>query len=166
MEKQFEILEQLHQLSKETETKIKALREQIDEEFRKLKLSLVNAYDYSQDIMYLVEFGSYNIAFYKVTKERLYEIHISWYNTNSKKGYKYPYNHEEAIFCLHNYNSPTNCEIRSYNEFGYFDDIKKNYLREDWIAEKIHERKYLYEITEKDFHKAVKTVSLFFGVYA
>ena len=166
MQKQFQILEQLHQLSKDTETKIKALREQIDEEFRKLKLSLVNAYDYSQDIMYLVEFGSYNIAFYKVTKERLYEIHISWYNTNSKKGYKYPYNYNEAVLSLQDYNSPTNCEIRSYNEFGYFDDIKKNYLREDWIAEKIHERKYLYEITENDFNKAVKTVSVFFGVSA
>lgn len=164
MQKQFQILEQLHQLSKETETKIKALREQIEEEFRKLKASLVNAYDYSQDIMYLVEFGSYNISFYKVTKERLYEIHLSWYNTTSKKGYKYPYNYEEAVLSLNEYNSPTNCEIRAYNEFGYFDDIKRNYLREDWIAEKIHERKYLYEITESDFHKAVKTVSEFFGV--
>jgi hypothetical protein len=163
MQKQFQILEQLHQLSKETETKIKALREQIEEEFRKLKASLVNAYDYSQDIMYLVEFGSYNISFYIVTKERLYEINLSWYNTTSKKGYKYPYNYEEAVLSLKEYNSPTNCEI-CWIEFGYLDDIKRNYLREDWIAEKIHERKYFYEITESDFHKAVKTVSEFFGV--
>ena len=39
MQKQFQILEQLHKLSKETETKIKFLRDQIDEEFNKLKKS-------------------------------------------------------------------------------------------------------------------------------
>lgn len=163
MQKQFEILEQLHQLSKETETKIKFLREQIDEEFGKLKSKLIHAYDYNQEVMYLVEFSSCSITFYKVTKERLYEVHLSWYDSSSKKGYAYPYNYEEAVFCLKKYSDPTNVEIRSYNEFGYFDDIKRNYLREDWIAEKIHERKYLYEVTKEDFNKAIETVSLFFN---
>jgi len=164
MRKQFEILEQLNKLSQETETKISDLRKLIDQEFYKLKTGLINAYNNDADILYLVEFSSGRVEFYKATKNKLHEVSLSWYNSTKKGGYIYPHNYDEAVICLLNYNSPTNCEISSYNEFGYFDDIKKQYERLDWIAEKIHERKFLYEISENDFTNAIKTVSKFYGV--
>lgn len=162
MKKQFEILEQLNKLSKETNEKISSLRKVIDEEFYKLKLALTNAYNHEVDIMYLIQFDSYCITFYKATKEKLTEVVLSWYETKQK--HKYPTTFKEAEEVLRVYEEPTNCEIRSYQNFGYFDDIKKRWDRIDWIAEHVHERKFLYEIDEKDFIKSIQTIAKFHGV--
>lgn len=159
MKKQFEILEQLDKLSKETNEKISALRKVIDEEFNKIKLGLLNAYDNEADTMYLIQFDSYCITFYKATKEKLTEVVLSRYGTNQK--HKYPTNCEEAEEVLRIYENPTNCEIRSYQTFGYFDDIKKRWDRIDWIAEHVQDRKFLYEIEEKDFIKSIQTIAKF-----
>jgi len=161
MKKQFEIIEQLNKLSKETNERISSLRKVIDEEFNKLKLGLLNAYNNDADIMYLIQFDSYSIIFYKATKEKLTEVFLSWYETNQK--HKYPTTLEDAEEVLRIYEKPTNCEIRSYQTFGYFDDIKKRWDRIDWIAEHVQERKFLYEIEEKDFIKSIQTIAKIYG---
>jgi HSP90 family molecular chaperone len=161
MKKQFEILEQLNKLSNETNEKISALRKVIDEEFNKLKLGLLNAYDNDADIMYLIHFDSYCLIFYKATKEQLTEVVLSWYKTKQK--HKYPTTFEDAEEVLKVYENPSNCEIRSYQTFGYFDDVKKRWDRIDWIAEHVQERKFLYEIDEKDFIKSIQTIAKFNG---
>lgn len=161
MKKQFEILEQLNKLSKETNERISALRKVIDEEFNNLKLGLLNAYNNDADVMYLIQFDSYCITFYKATKEKLTEVVLSWYETNQK--HKYPTTFEEAEEVLKVYENPTNCEIRSYRTFGYFDDIKRRWDRIDWIAEHVQERKFLYEIEEKEFIKSIQTIAKFHG---
>lgn len=162
MEKQFQILEQLNKLSRETNEKISALQKVIDEEFNKLKLELLNAYNNDDDTMYLIQFDGYCLTFYKATKEKLTEVVLSWYDTKQK--YKYPTNFNEAKEVLKVYENPTNCEIRSYQTFGYFDDIKRKWDRIDWIAEHIQEKKFLYEIEEKDFIKSIQTIAKYHNV--
>ena len=161
MKQQFEILKQLNKLSEETNEKISALHKVVDDEFNKLKLALLNAYNNDADVMYLIQFDSYCITFYKATKEKLTEVVLSWYETKQK--HKYPTTLAEAEEVLKVYENPTNCEIRSYQTFGYFDDIKKTWDRIDWIAEHVQKRKFLYEIEEKDFIKSIQTVAKLYG---
>lgn len=163
MKKQFDILEQLNSLAKETNVKITTLRKAIDEEFSKLKSELLNAYDNNAETMYLVQFDSYCITFHMATKQKLTTVRLSWFEAKQK--HKCPINFEEAQEVLEIYENPTNCEIHSYQTFGYFDDINKNYDRIDWIADNIQERKFLYEIEEKDFKKSIQTIVKFFDLY-
>lgn len=164
MKKQYDILEDLNRLSLETTARVKELTDEIDLVFKNLKKSLISAYNHDSEILYLVEFDSYRISFYKASNYILHEVHISWYESKGKKGYTYPFNYEDAVKTLSTYTNPTSCEILSYSTFGYFDDVKKRYDRIDWIAEKLHKKELLYEVTEDVFLNSIKCVSEFYGV--
>lgn len=163
MQKQFEIIERLYEASKESETRIKELRDAIETEFNKLKGTLLSAYDNEAETLYLVQFHSYSLFFFKATKENLYEVKINWYESNQKL-VREPKNYDEAKNILSNYTNPTNCEILSYRTFGYFHDVQKRWDRIDFIAEETHQKKFLFEITEQQFLYAIKCVAQFYGV--
>ena len=163
MQKQFEIIERLYSASKESETRIKELRDAIEAEFSKLKGMLLSAYNNDADTMYLVQFHSYSLFFFKATKDVLNEVKINWYESNQKL-VREPKNYDEAKNILENYAKPTNCEILSYRTFGYFHDIQRSWDRIDFIAEETHQKKFLFEITEEQFLSAIKCVAQFYGV--
>jgi hypothetical protein len=167
MKKQFEILDTLHKLSKDTNDRINELKKAVDVELENLRTNLLKAYDYSQPIMYLVEFKDHQINFYKVHKTHVTCVSLFWLGMNDESG-KYvlspitvrkPQTLEEAEKLLKTYNSPTFIDVRGkYAEFGYFHDVMRNYHREDFIAEKIYNKEFLYEITSDDFSKAISSV--------
>jgi hypothetical protein len=77
---------------------------------------------------------------------------------------KIPKTFEEAELLLKNIKEPTNCEILSYRDFGYFDDIKKKWERLDWIIEETVDNKFLFEVEESEFVRAVDLVCSFYGI--
>lgn len=162
MKKQFDLLAQFSAMFEESRNRINKIQEEIDREYSKIKLDLLDIYDHDAEVLYLVKF-QYDclISFYRATKTSLCEVDLSWYNSKRKMP-SIPKTYDEAVIYLKNMNDPTKCEVRDYQEFGYFDDVNKRWERIDWIAENIFEKKFLYEITEKEFLDAVEIMHKFF----
>lgn len=159
MKRQFELIEKIYESSKKTEERIRVLREEIQKEQNAIKRSLIDLYDHEADVLYLIDFQDYSMSFYKATKEHKVEVYLSWFN--SKVKVKKPKSYEEAFDLLNNLPNPSNSEIRSYDSFGYFDDIKARYDRIDWIVEQTSEKRFLYDITKETFIKSLElTVDL------
>jgi len=157
MKKQFEIIEELAKLTKESVTSISKLRIKIQEETQKIKSKLIDVYDNNLDILYLVDFYSDGMMhFHKADKEKVSTITLNWYDCKFR--YKVPKNYEEGLRAIKDYPTPTNCDISSYNTFGYFHDIKSRYDRIDWISEKTQDKCYLFQVEESDFIKAMDSV--------
>jgi len=159
MKKQFEILEELYLLTKEVNERISVLKQAEWEEFLKIKNSLINAYDNESDTLYLVKFSYSALYFYKASKDKLTEVFLSWFNND--KPQPVIKNYDEAKQLLETYKNPTNCEIRSYIEFGYFHDIQRRYDRIDWITDSIQKKEFLYEIEKNDFVKSLQVACEF-----
>lgn len=159
MKRQFEILDKLYKLTKQSEERIKRLKEEINNEHLRIRNELLKAYSHDNNILYLVQFDTYGITFYKATKTKLHEVKLTWYGSKIRIN---PTSYDEALHLLENLSNPTNCEISSYREFGYFHDIEKRWDRIDWITEEIMGRRYLFEIQEMQFKKAMDLVYFFY----
>lgn len=162
MKKQFEILEELDKITKESISSISDLKIKIEQETQKIKSKLLDLYDNDLEVLYLVDFYSDGMMhFHKATKDRLSTITLNWYD--SKFRYKVPRNYEEGLKAVNEYPAPTYCDIQAYNTFGYFHDIKARYDRIDWIAQKTRDKQYLFQIEEADFIMAIDSVHNFYS---
>jgi hypothetical protein len=161
MEKQFEAFKINADIIKKTKSKKSELEQQLLGYDSELKKMIVETYDNSVDVMYLVVFDVYMIRFIKATKHQLHTVSMSWYNDNTK--FKKPKDTIEATLLLDTFKNPTNCEISSYETFGYFDDIDKEFMRIDWIKDSLMNNKIPYETTYKYFKKALDTTCEFYS---
>jgi hypothetical protein len=156
MKRQFELLEELYKKSEEANVRIAAVRREIEREYAKIRKEIIEAYDHEKEVMLLVQFGDYSLDFHMATKEKLSTIKLTWFESNIK--IRKPKTYEEAVELLRNYHDPSNCELSSYQTFGYFDDIEKRWDRVDWITENLMEKNFLFDIEEADFTKALNTL--------
>jgi hypothetical protein len=177
MKKQFEIIDTLHTLTKQFSEKVSTLNMELAKEFENIKKEVVKTYS-NNDIMFLVEFNDHGLNFFKLTNNWVSQISFDWYGWNEggtetqstiyvtnkySNTYKKPKSFEEAEYVLSEYKNPSNCSIRGKaDEFGYFHDVQKFIGKSDWITEKISNREFLYEITKKDFLRAVDIMSEFY----
>jgi hypothetical protein len=165
-DKQFEIIKELQGFIKAANTRIAELQEELDRQRAEAKSKVLTMYDETVDVWYLVEFDTYLLQFYKVTREKVHEVKLSWYDfPSNKRGLvAYPTNVDEAMGALMwaFANPPTNCEIYSYQTFGYFHDIKQEWLRSDFVAEKFAANKIPIIITSDMFDMAIKAVADFY----
>lgn len=160
MKKQFEILEKVFDNIQKSNIKMKKLKEAIEQEYNKIQKELIQCYNHDAEILYLVQFNQYGFSFYKATKEKLHELSLTWFE--SKTYFTKPKSEQEGIKLFEEMNSPTNCEIRSYRDFGFFHDINKRWGRIDWITEEIMDKKFLYEIDKKWFNRALEMIFEFY----
>jgi hypothetical protein len=158
--KQFELIETLYESTKVSSSRIQELQLLIETEIAKTKAGLLSLYETNEEVSYLIQFDTYHLKFHRATKEQLSTITLSWFK--SKTSFTKPKNITEATEILNNFKDPTNCEIGSYQEFGFFHDINKRYDRIDWIAEETYQGKFLFTIDKETFFKAITAVANFY----
>ena len=54
MKKQFELLEEFAQITRESSTRIKSLQSQIEKELQEMKYKLLDSFNNYEDILYLI----------------------------------------------------------------------------------------------------------------
>lgn len=152
MKNQFDALIKFEELTKESSTRIKEFQREIEKNLSKLKKEIIKSFDNTLETIYLIKFSAYHPTFYRATKEKVTEIILMY----SNPPLSFPKSSIEGQTYIDTLGfSPTQCQVHSHMEFGYFHDIEKRYDREDWITENIYNKDYLFEITEKDWNKAI-----------
>lgn len=143
-EKQFAILDELRLQKTEFNTRIIVIQREIENLKKDWNEKLTSIYPKDTETLYLmtgydVNYTHYHLAFHALSKtsERRIDLyfkkHLKPFSTEVDKASEII----EDILKLDK-NPLKRVEYRDDPEaFGYFDDIEKNYLREDWIFENI-----------------------------